>query len=385
VSLREQSANTTSSAAPAPAAVPWPDRFAAAVHAAWPGLGPALATLESRTVEIDERTPIRAPLYICGLARAGTTVLLELFSTLPAFACHRYADFPGLWTPYWWNRLRASLPRAPSTPVERAHRDRLQVTRESPEAFEEVLWMRFFPGLHRESRSEVFESDQHHPTFERHYRAHIAKLVAVRGAQRYLAKGNYNLTRMGYLAGLFPDARFIVPFRDPLGHIGSLMRQDRWFSRAGRESASVRRHLGRVGHFEFGLDKCPIHVGDDVAWRDIGEAWRGSAPLQGWIALWNSVYGWLADRLERDDSLRARCALVSYNQLCAAPEPALRALADHAGVDPPRIEHWVAQHSPTLSAPDYYRPDFDAEETVAIVNATRAVHERLLQLAQGGR
>ena len=49
---------------------------------------------------------IDRPVFIAGVARSGTTLLLNLLSQLPQVATHRYSDFPFLFTPVAWNRLQ---------------------------------------------------------------------------------------------------------------------------------------------------------------------------------------------------------------------------------------------------------------------------------------
>jgi hypothetical protein len=93
--------------------------------------------------------PIDRPVFITGLARSGTTLLLSLLAKVPGVATHRYRDFPFLWTPMVWNWLQAWAATA-EAPVERPHRDRIQITKESPEAFEEPLWQYFSQGARRD-------------------------------------------------------------------------------------------------------------------------------------------------------------------------------------------------------------------------------------------
>ena len=90
---------------------------------------------------------IERPVFITGLARAGTTLLLELLASIKGVATHRYRDFPFLMIPYFWNRCLDWFP-VDQQPVERAHKDRIFVTRENPEAMEEPLWHTFFPHVH---------------------------------------------------------------------------------------------------------------------------------------------------------------------------------------------------------------------------------------------
>jgi hypothetical protein len=51
--------------------------------------------------------PIERPVFITGLARSGTTLLLNLPAKVPGVAPHRYRDFPFLWTRLVWNWLQA--------------------------------------------------------------------------------------------------------------------------------------------------------------------------------------------------------------------------------------------------------------------------------------
>ena len=242
---------------------PWMDRVGGFIerHAAW---WIKLGSLETRLLDSTlAEVRIDRPIYVTGLARSGTTILLETLARHPDVATHRYRDFPMLFTPYLWNRWLDLVPRKPEAPAERSHGDGIAVTSESPEAFEESLWMAFFARQHDASASAVLDRSLHRPAFERFYRDHIRKLLAVRGGRRYVAKGNYNVTRIAYLAKLFPDARFVIPVRDPVWHIASLMKQHRLFLDGQRGNPRAVRHLRRVGHFEFGQDRRAINPGDN--------------------------------------------------------------------------------------------------------------------------
>lgn len=290
--------------------VPWPDRFGAFWMRTWPDLGPWLADLETRTITASESLPeVRAPVFIGGLARSGSTILLEQLARLPGFASHRYADFPMLWTPCWWGRLLDRLPKSKALPVERAHRDRILVTRDSPEAFEEPLWEQFFPTSKRET--DVLDADCSHPQFERCFREHLAKLLLARGATRYLSKGNYNSLRIGYLAKLFPDARFLVPIRSPLAHVASLMRQDALYQDA---PMTTLRQIEARGHYEFGPLKRAIRLASDAP--------RDAPALAGqlfWLQQWLAVYATVRLACLRDSGLAARTLLVPYESMAADP------------------------------------------------------------------
>lgn len=364
--------------------VPLGQRVFGALFARWPGLGRALGNLETRMLAgTIADVPIERPVYVAGLARSGSTMLLEAFARHPTFTSHRYSDYPPVWTPYWWNHLRARLPLPKAPARERAHRDGIAVTPDSPEAFEEVLWMHFFAHAHDPARDQVLGATTSNPAFEAFYRAHVRKLLAVRGARRYVAKGNYNLARLGYLLHLFPDARFVVPWREPVAHVASLVKQDRLFHAASRERPEVARQLARNGHFEFGPQARAERLGT-ASQADAISARRADGDLAGAQALqWADAYGSLLDRLDADPALRAACHFVPYEALCARPAEVLAHMFAHADALDADGERVVEDFATRLHAPDYYRPDFD-EATCAEVRALTAhVRERLMRIGDG--
>jgi hypothetical protein len=352
----------------------WVDRvggFIARHRALWVKLG----NLETRAVA-DKIAPIRIrqPIYVTGLARAGSTLLLEVLAEHPATATHQYQDYPPVYTPYWWNWFLGFMPQDQAEPVERAHQDRIQITPKSPEAMEEVLWMTFFPTIHDPATSNVLDHRTEQPAFEAFYRDHIRKLLLVRGGRRYLAKANYNVTRLEYLLKLFPDARFVVPIRDPVHHIASLQKQHRLFCRGETQNPRAMEHMRRVGHFEFGLDRRPINVGDTEQAAAIACLWGQGEEVRGLARQWHAIYGHLADRLEVDAALRDAVLMVPYEDLCQRPRETLEAMLAHVRLDD--ADHLVDRHAPRISPPTYYQPAFSDDERTAIREETAATAAR---------
>ena len=317
--------------------------------------------------------PIDRPVFIAGLARAGTTILLRKLCELPEFASHRYADFPFLFTPYAWTWLRRLTPYSREVPQERMHQDGIMVTAESPEAMEEVLWMAFFPHLHDPARSNLLDERVRQPEFEAFLADHIRKLILARCGRRYVSKNNYNLSRLNYLARVFPDARFLLLVREPMAHVASLIKQQRLFCGVQHGSEAARRHLRLLGHFEFGLDRRPINPGDHAAIAGIEECWSGGEEARGWAKYWALLYRHVADRLAADAGLAARCLLVRYENLCDCGAETLATICRHVGVNPATAERLA--HG--LRRPTYYAPLFTDDERAAIIEETSTVSRRL--------
>jgi hypothetical protein len=335
----------------------------------WIGLG----RLESRRLA-EELRPIRVrmPIYVCGLARSGSTLLHEVVAAHPGVATHRSKDYPMLFTPFWWRRATANL--RPQEPRERPHRDGVMVTIESPDALEEMLWMAFFPRCHDPADSNLLGSADRHPGFEKFYDLHIRKLLLAEGASRYAAKANYHIARLPYLARLYPDARFLIPVREPGGHIASLARQHRWFTAGQRRHPRSLAYMRRSGHFEFGLDRRPIHLGDAERVRRVREAWAADDEVRGLALYWDMVHGYVARLLDSDPRVRDAALVVRFESLCAAPEETLRTVLQHCQL--PAADAVAARHAPRVRAPAYYDSRFSPSE-LAVIRETTAATARL--------
>jgi hypothetical protein len=317
---------------------------------------------------------IDRPVYVTGLARSGTTVLLELLAGLPSVATHRYRDFPPVWTPWLWNSFLELVPQPKSEPRERPHQDGIAITPESPEAMEEPIWMRHFPAAHDPSVSSLLGRDTSNPAFEAFYRRHIAKMLLVRGGTRYIAKGNYNVSRLAYIQTLFPDARFVVPIRHPVGHIASLSRQHENFAIGQRAHPAARTYLRRVGHFEFGLDRAPVNMGDSDEVQGILARWNAGDEPGGWALYWSHVYGRLLDQLERDERLRAAVLIVRHEDLVERPLQELQRVLEHCGLVAGK--EVVGAMAAKLRPSGREGNSFDAEDARRILAATAGTMAR---------
>ncbi len=315
------------------------------------------------------------PIYIAGVARSGSTILLEMLSRHQDVATHQYRDFPLVLAPVHWDRAFGKRQAKQTEAVERAHKDRIKVTLSSPEAMEEVLWTAFFPNLHDATHSHVLDSTTSAPAFEAFYHDHIKKILMIRNGCRYLAKANYNLTRLAYLHKLFPDARFVVPVREPVWHVASLVKQHHLFVEAEARDPRIRRHMRRAGHFEFGLDRHVINTSNDDDAARIEALWSAGRDLEGYARLWAQTYGFVLDQLAEQPTLAEAVRIVRYEDFCAQPETELEAIAAHVGLDFDRST--IAEMASGISSPDYYAPRFDADERALIGTVTRVTAQQL--------
>jgi len=326
------------------------------------------AALETRLMRRRLDTiKIEKPLFIAGLARSGTTMLLELLAQAEGIGTHRYRDFPFLATPVVWSRFNLLFGRR-SEAKERAHRDGIRITPDSPEAFEEPIWMRFFPKAHRMGEDHVLRSEDRQEAFDRFFREHLQKILWIRKGERYLSKGNYNVTRIEYLASLFQDARFVVMIRHPLPHVESLVRQHARFCRYAEPDQRIAEYLRAAGHFEFGPQRLPISI--EGSGPQSLAAWEAGGEHRGYAIQWAAVYRYIADMVRQDTALAKRVLVVRYESLCTDPTRELSRILEHADL--------TAAGEPLLTRLDHIKlPDtisaMPAEQQQTIWEATGEV------------
>lgn len=291
--------------------------------------------------------------FVAGLARAGTTILMRRFHATGAFRSLTYRDMPFVLAPNLWRRL-SRLSRRDIARVERAHGDGVAVDADSPESFDEVFWRVFDGPAYLQADRLVPHAPD--PDLAERYRAYVGAILTGSGCARYLSKNNNNLLRLGFLAGTFPRALILVPFREPLSHAASLRGQHRVFAEAG-DDPFVRQYMDYLSHHEFGPGHRPFRPGPEPAAP-------GAAPdsLDYWLGIWIDVYGWLLE------TAPAGARFVSYEALCR--DPGVWAdLARAAGLDGavPAGEAFETRPRPVPEGAD---PD--------LVARARAVHDRLL-------
>jgi hypothetical protein len=245
--------------------------------------------------------------FVSGLARAGTTVLMRRFHATGAYRSLTYRDMPFVLAPNLWRKLMRSS-RKDVAAAERAHGDRILVDIDSPESLDEVFW-RIFAGNEYIASTHL---ERHSPDPETTWK-YVCYVNAILSAQdarapRYLSKNNNNILRLGAIRKAFPRALILIPFRHPLSHAGSLLRQHRNFMEMQAQDRFVGAYMTWLAHHEFGQDHRPFRFGDEPV------SSHGTDTLAYWLEMWCATYAWL-ERSAPEDAI-----FVCYEDLCGDPE-----------------------------------------------------------------
>lgn len=264
------------------------------------------------------------PVFVTGLPRGGTTLLLNILYSLGEFASHRYRDMPFLLTPLLWSKFTRIF-QAKDEMRERAHGDGMMVSVDSPEALEEMVWKPFWGKQYQSDRITPWPATPDE-SFNDFFDSHMAKIIAIKQKDqagcRYVSKNNLNISRIDYLLENNPDATVIVPFRHPVRHAQSLLKQHLNFLDIHARDPFARIYMEGVGHYDFGENIRPI---DFNGWFD-SRRFKDFTDINFWLEYWTVAYEHLLSKAGD------RVHLHSHERLCERPAEVLATIGDILGV-----------------------------------------------------
>ncbi len=269
----------------------------------WDGVGELLFDLEKKLFCKKASAYAKEDhVFVCGLARAGSTILMRRIYESGQFASLLYEDMPFVMAPNLWKALTKKLFRSTQT-EERAHGDGISIDLQSPEAFDEVFWRTFI-------RKKYISSTglrTHEPCDE-----DIANFITYSNLicfkmqrRRYLSKNNNNILRLQVLHKSLPRSFFLIPFRSPLQHAQNLLKQHLRFSNVESFSKSYMRWLG---HYEFGAQHRPF------LFPQFSSHYHEPCQMNYWLERWVELYRYLLAIEEQ--SSQANIYFVCYEYVC---------------------------------------------------------------------
>ena len=221
--------------------------------------------------------------FITGLPRSGTTALLELIYSSNEFGSLTYRDMPFVISPNLFSKFvwKRKLDKK-----ERMHSDGLFYDLDTPEAFEEV----FFSTFSNDSNlSQKFQK--------------YVQLVLIKAKKnKYLSKNNCNFKRIELLQNIFPKAKIVIPFREPLQQAYSMQRQHINFKNKQDIDSFIIKYTNYLGHREFGNNHLPWF--EPVLYKD-------PKNINYWLEQWHLYYNNIFNK-----KLSNNCFIISYELLC---------------------------------------------------------------------
>jgi len=260
--------------------------------------------------------------FVTGLPRSGTTLLLELLYKTNEFSTFSYRQMPFILSPLFWNKISKQFSKK-ALKVQRSHNDGMEVSFDSPEAFEEVIWLNYLKNQFvKQDKLEPITAAAVTKEFARSFQLIIKKLLLITANNgvnmRYLSKNNANCSRIKVLTQLYPTAKILVPFRNPLAHIGSLKKQHQQFNQLHREDKFATNYMLWLGHYDFGVNFKPINFD---AWLNSYDGKPDYDDDNFWIQYWCSAYNHILN------NMADHVFLIDYDKLLSQPTSSLSGIA----------------------------------------------------------
>ena len=255
-------------------------------------------------------------IFISGLARSGTTALLNHLVNLRIGHSLTYQDLPFLFMPNVTTNLRGN--KKVSEPKERAHGDNILINEESPEAIDEIFWKNQLGNNYildkQMALHEPGESDL--KAYKKFIQLHLFKAQQ----STYLTKNNNTILRLhGFMNQTILDMHFLFAIREPFAHASSLLKQHIRFVDMHQKDAFSRTYFDSLGHHEFGMHLKSFDLKDEALNAELISL--DPLHLDYWLVTWLNYYQYLMAQFSPD------WILVDFNDLCGRPNEVMTQIA----------------------------------------------------------
>lgn len=280
-------------------------------------------------------------MIVTGLARAGTTSMLNHMVKLGGLSSLNYANMPLVLAPKSWAKVYK--PKSGET-KERSHGDGIKIGLDSNEALEEF----FFKAVTNDSfiKKDVLVE---HELSEDQYSEYLDYQSVVRSSDEdmYIAKNNNFLLRYATLRKHNEKFTAVIMFRHPLYHAKSLMSKHREFTKMQEDDVFMLEYMNWLGHHEFGLN----HKQFDFSGN--GATSGDTEELDYWLQVWINYYS-KAVQIEDESTV-----WVAYDAFCERPSEVVKAICTKAGHQCNVPE--ITSHSNSRAVKDAYNEELLAE------------------------
>lgn len=245
-------------------------------------------------------------IFITGLARAGTTALLNYFYQSDDLGSFLYKHMPFILSPRI-AKYASKLVQKKLGEQERLHNDGIMISSESPECLDEVFWIKAADEYYAQS---ITDSDSSYSQVNlRGYSYLLSRFAEIQLKSRLVVKNNNHHIRLDALSEFFVSSHFIVVYRDPVNHALSLLDAHRRFLKIQESDPYVLKYMNLIGHREFGSGAHKFIYKAITPHSDIKYA---KDNINYWLVQWLNCYKYILSLKKRDNII-----LVGYESMCS--------------------------------------------------------------------
>ncbi len=233
---------------------------------------------------------IKKPVFISGMARSGTTFTTHLLFSSENFSSLQYKDLPFYKIIILWSYF-SKIYYGYEKMSERIHGDKLLVSINSPDAFEELIWKNNLNNYLNSGFYKNVNESYINNNLQNELTNLIKKTLYIKKKNRYLSKNNYNIFRLKYLFNLYKNSNSILLFRDPIETISSLVKVHNNFIKLGENNKDFGEELEILGHHEFGPKRKAFDIGKN--YEKTIKYWNNGNDYNGYLLQWIDLYSYV--------------------------------------------------------------------------------------------
>ena len=258
---------------------------------------------------------------VSGLARAGTTTLMNSLFKTGQFASLNYTNMPFILSPNLWRKLYQPKQKEVK---ERSHKDGIKIGLDSNEALEEY----FFKAKTNDSFINEHVLDEHDVDAEV-YQDYLDyhRLIKTNDNQLYIAKNNNFLLRYKSIRKLNQTFLFVILYRQPLFHAASLLEKHQLYKTLQKEDPFVLQYMNWLGHHEFGLNQKQFlfHTSTEIE--------GDKNTLDYWLKIWIDYYQYALT------AQNPKTIFVNYEFFCSNPKNIVNQILEKSGKAQTEIDY----------------------------------------------
>ncbi|GAB4277832.1 MAG: hypothetical protein Kow0068_01140 [Marinilabiliales bacterium] len=253
---------------------------------------------------------------VSGLARAGTTSLMNDLAKINNFVSLSYANMPFLLCPNLWAKIYK--PKSKKL-KERSHKDGIMIGYDSNEALEEFFF--------KVKANDAYIDDEflsEYEISEEDYNDYLEyqTIIKLDDNKIYLAKNNNFILRYKSVRNFNDEFIMLILFRDPLTHASSLMEKHFDYIKLQEEDPFVLEYMNWLGHHEFGKNQKPFLLNNSKSDFSVDKT-----NLDYWLKLWINYYKNILP-VNHPNTI-----LINYDEYCNQPGKIVRTVIEKLNID----------------------------------------------------
>ena len=247
-------------------------------------------------------------IFICGLARSGSTILLNYLTQNQNYTSLTYNDVPMILSPNLYKYFKKKFKNPFKKKISRYHRDGLSIDLDTPEAFEEVFWKFIFDNNY--INNNFLENNIINNYKISEFKKFLSLILIKNNKNLYISKNNNNILRINFLKKYLNNSKFLIPFRHPLQQSISLLEQHNNFCEIQKNNLFALKYMDYIGHHEFGINQKSFKLKENYKNTFNKES------LNFWLSDWHHVYSNIFFQNRNDENVY----FFNFEKFCETPD-----------------------------------------------------------------